>query len=100
MMKKLQSTSEKSSQPPLNKAQDPSEECSQVAHDEPRQQQAQRSSIDAQIEQFIDTQIDPLAAASRSPDGSPAVSEEDDEAQEEQPDLMTLRVAYTTLSHQ
>jgi hypothetical protein len=102
-VKKLQSTSEQSSQPPLNKVQNTYEKSSQVTKDEPRQQQAQRSSIDTQIEQFIDTQIDPVAAAPRSPDGSPIVSDEEEgreEQQEDQPDLMTLRVEYTALSHQ
>ena len=41
-----------------------------------------------------------VAASPRSPNGSPLFSEEDEEGQEEQPDLVTLRTEYATLSQQ
>ena len=45
--------------------------------------------------------IDTLAASPRSPSGSPVVFEEGrEEEQEEQPDLVTLRTEYATLSQQ
>jgi len=45
-------------------------------------------------------QKETVTASPCSPSGTPVVSEEDETTQEAHPDLMTLRVAYTTLSHQ